>query len=35
MTGGRSRDSILSDAFEAVIGADLFRSGIETSNKIH
>ena len=30
MTGGRSRDSILSDAFEAVIGAIYLDQGIET-----
>ena len=29
MTGGRSRDSILSDAFEAVIGAIYLDQGIE------
>ena len=33
MTGGRSRDSILSDAFEAVIGAIYLDQGIETATK--
>lgn len=33
MTGGRSRDSILSDAFEAVIGAIYLDQGIETTTK--
>ena len=33
MTGGRSRDSILSDAFEAVIGAIYLDQGIEPATK--
>lgn len=33
MTGGRERDSILSDAFEAVIGAVYLDQGIESARK--
>ena len=33
MTGGRTRDSIISDAFEAVIGAIYLDQGIETATK--
>lgn len=33
MTGGRERDSILSDAFEAVIGAIYLDQGIESARK--
>lgn len=33
MTGGRDRDSILSDAFEAVIGAIYLDQGLETAGK--
>lgn len=33
MTGGRERDSILSDAFEAVIGAVYLDQGLESARK--
>lgn len=33
MTGGRERDSILSDAFEAVIGAIYLDQGLEAARQ--